>query len=157
MSVLVSFMSTGGVLKYSHAVRPPPITIFGSQALDPTPTDDNHNADARPQTTAQTVNNARRRSYGRISEQDEADPNIRYKKSKSGSTKKTKIVGPRDYPGPNQSRHIGGSNAGPSQHTSSEQVEISVLCLPRTVGTHRSRVSRRTFLAHISSAAIFMR
>lgn len=109
--------------------------MFGSQtqAQGPIPSNVDNDAHARPLTIGQTVNNARRRSFGKISEQDEADPNIRYKKTKIVSTKKAKVVGPRDYPDVSQSRLSGGSKAGPSQHQSLEQLQMAILCLPRTV------------------------
>lgn len=147
VSVLVSFVLPGDLLKYLNVDLPPPISIFGSTAPDINPTGVDQNARARPQTTAQNVNSARRRSYERISQQDEADHNIRYKKSRRGSTKKVKIVGPRDYPDASQSRNTSGSRTGPSQHPSAP-LAIAVLCLPRTVSTHRSRLSRRAGLAH---------
>lgn len=129
-----------------YAVLSPPITIFGSQtqAHGPNPSNVDDDPHTRPLTIGQTVNNARRRSYGKISEQDEADPNIRYKKSKSGSTRKAKVVGPRDYP---DARLSGGSKAGPSQHQLLEQLQIAILCLPRTVCSHCSAPSSRDLVS----------
>lgn len=98
--------------------------------------------------SAQIVNNARRRSFSKIADQDEANPNIKYKKAKSGSTKKIKVVGPRGYPvAPIQQRGSGGSQAGPSQQNLSEQVQMAVLCLPRTVRLSRFTHSSQD-LAH---------
>lgn len=142
--MIVSFMSTKSVLTSEHAVLAPPVTLFGSQALDTNPTDVNQNIHASPQTTVQTVNNARQHSFKRISEQDNANPNIKYKKLRSGSSKKVKVVAPRDYPGESHSKHTGGSR----QQTLSERVEIAVLCLPRTVSLHCCQTSHCVTSAH---------
>lgn len=142
MSVPVSFIRTGDVLIYICAVLAPPINIFGSQTQDPINVDEDD--DARPMSTAQSVNNARRRSFGKVADQDEADPNIKYKKARSGSTKKVKVVSPHSYPaGTSQQRSSAGSQAGSIQQNMSEQLEIAVLCLPRTVRLCHSALSSR--------------
>lgn len=140
--VSISFAPAIGVLKCIFTVLAPPISIFGSQAQDPINVEDD--VPIRTMSSAQMVNNARRRSFSRIADQDEADPTIKYKKAKSGSTKNVKVVAPRGYPVvPVQQRGSGGSQAGSSQPNPSEQVQISVLCLPRTVRPyHFARSSR---------------
>lgn len=112
-------------------VRAPPISIFGA----PTPPASEGVDKDHEMTNSQIVNNDLIRSYTRMNAHDEADVNIRHKRSKSGK----KVVPPRSYPsfsqpGPSASGSTAGKRQGKmAEEAHGEAVKIAVLCLPRTV------------------------
>lgn len=126
------------VLNHIFAVRAPPISIFGSQPATAREDGD----DDQEMTTSQIVNHDRVRSYGRMNDQNEADVNVRHKRSKIGK----KVVPPRSYPGfsqpaPSRSGSTTGKGKGKiAERAPDEAAKIAVLCLPRTV-CHQSPFS----------------
>ncbi|KAF7972869.1 hypothetical protein HWV62_16646 [Athelia sp. TMB] len=134
-----------------RAVLASQISLFerpGQQAVSAS--DANTGPDSPETSARQIVERARQRSYKRVAEQDDNNPQATKYKSLPGSSKKVKITAPRSFPGPNQPKASGSKSASTAASDDTEQLSNVLDDQMRNTGRHD--IPRNDFQHFVTTA-----